>query len=207
MIQTLAFYLFAALVIASAVMVIMARNPVHSVLWLILAFFNAGGLMVLVGAEFIAMLLLIVYVGAVAVLFLFVVMMLNIDFAELRAGFIKNFPLGIAIALILAAELIFGIGAYQAGKLELGIANGAASPALDAANTASIGALLYTDYIFLFEAAGIILLVAMIGAIVLTHRPKPPGSRGHQDIGKQNRRNPNEATVMKQPEVGKGVEL
>ena len=125
MIQTLAFYLFAALVIASAVMVIMARNPVHSVLWLILAFFNAAGLMVLVGAEFIAALLVIVYVGAVAVLFLFVVMMLDIDFAELRAGFVKNFPLGIIIALILAAELIFGIGAYQAGRIELGVASGA----------------------------------------------------------------------------------
>ena len=207
MIQTLAFYLFAALVIASAVMVIMARNPVHSVLWLILAFFNASGLMVLVGAEFIAMLLLIVYVGAVAVLFLFVVMMLDIDFAELRAGFIANFPLGIAIALILAAELIFGIGAYQAGQLDLGVADGLASPMLEASNTASIGALLYSDYVFLFEAAGIILLVAMVGAIVLTHRKHPGGRRGHQDIGKQNRRNPDEATVMRQPEVGKGVEL
>ena len=207
MIQTLAFYLFAALVIASAVMVIMARNPVHSVLWLILAFFNAAGLMVLVGAEFIAALLLIVYVGAVAVLFLFVVMMLDIDFAELRAGFIQNFPLGIVIALILAAELIFGIGAYQAGRIELGIADGTASAVLEASNTASIGALLFTDYIFLFEAAGIVLLVAMIGAIVLTHRKRPGGRRGHQDIGKQNRRNPDEATVMKQPTVGQGVEL
>lgn len=207
MIQTIAFYLFAALVVASAVMVIMARNPVHSVLWLILAFFNAGGLMVLVGAEFIAMLLLIVYVGAVAVLFLFVVMMLDIDFAELRAGFIQNFPLGIVIALILAAELIFGIGAYQAGRIELGIADGTASAVLEASNTASIGALLFTDYIFLFEAAGIVLLVAMIGAIVLTHRKRPGGRRGHQDIGKQNRRNPDEATVMKQPTVGQGVEL
>ncbi|MEX0342893.1 MAG: NADH-quinone oxidoreductase subunit J [Erythrobacter sp.] len=207
MIQIIAFYLFAALVIASAVMVIMARNPVHSVLWLILAFFNASGLMVLVGAEFIAMLLLIVYVGAVAVLFLFVVMMLDIDFAELRAGFIKNFPLGIAIALVLLAELVLGIGAYQAGNIELGVPSGAAAPVLGDTNTASIGVLLYRDYIFLFEAAGIILLVAMVGAIVLTHRKRPAGSRSQQDIGKQNRRNPDEATVMKQPEVGKGVEL
>lgn len=207
MIQTLAFYLFATFVIASAVMVIMARNPVHSVLWLILAFFNAGGLMVLVGAEFIAMLLLIVYVGAVAVLFLFVVMMLDIDFAELRAGFIQNFPLGIAIALVLAAELIFGIGAYQAGKIELGVADGTATTVIEASNTASLGALLYTDYIFLFEAAGLVLLVAMIGAIVLTHRQRVGGRRGHQDIAKQNRRNPDEATIMKQPTVGEGVEL
>ena len=206
MIQTLAFYLFAALVIASAVMVIMARNPVHSVLWLILAFFNAAGLMVLVGAEFIAALLVIVYVGAVAVLFLFVVMMLDIDFAELRAGFVKNFPLGIAIALVLAAELIFGIGAYQAGQLELGVASGVAAPALDASNTASIGAVLYRDYVFLFEAAGIILLVAMVGAIVLTHR-RAENARGQQDISRQVRRNPDEATVMKQPEVGRGVDL
>ena len=119
MIQAIAFYLFAVLVIASGAFTILARNPVHSVLWLICAFFNAAGLMVMVGAEFIAMLLVIVYVGAVAVLFLFVVMMLNIDFAELRAGFVKNFPLGIAIALVLLAELVFGIGAYRAGSIEL----------------------------------------------------------------------------------------
>ena len=207
MIQAIAFYIFATIVVASAVMVIMSRNPVHSVLWLILAFFNAAGLMVLVGAEFIAMLLVIVYVGAVAVLFLFVVMMLDIDFAELRAGFIQNFPLGIAIALVLAAELIFGIGAYQAGKIELGVADGTATTVLEASNTASLGALLYTDYIFLFEAAGLVLLVAMIGAIVLTHRQRVGGRRGHQDIAKQNRRNPDEATIMKQPTVGEGVEL
>src|SRR6476620_8117189 len=120
MIQVLAFYLFAALAILSAVFVIMARNPVHSVLWLIVAFFNAAGLMVLVGAEFIAMLLVIVYVGAVAVLFLFVVMMLDIDFATLRAGFIRNFPLGIAVALVLLAELVLGVGAYRAGAMHLG---------------------------------------------------------------------------------------
>lgn len=206
MIHTFAFYMFAVLLIASAVMVITARNPVHSVLWLILAFFNAAGLMVLVGAEFIAMLLVIVYVGAVAVLFLFVVMMLDIDIAELRAGFIKNFPLGIVVALILLAELVLGIGAYQAGVINLGTPPAGETQAMVASNTAGIGGLLYTRYLFLFEAAGLILLVAMVGAIVLTHRP-PKTKRGHQNIGKQVRRNPDEATVMKQPEVGKGVEL
>ncbi|MFK4004283.1 NADH-quinone oxidoreductase subunit J [Qipengyuania sp. NPDC077563] len=206
MIQTIAFYIFAVLVIASAVMVITARNPVHSVLWLILAFFNAAGLMVLVGAEFIAMLLVIVYVGAVAVLFLFVVMMLDIDVAALRAGFVKNFPLGIVIALILLAELVLGLSAYRVGAIELGTAAASDAPAMVASNTGAIGGLLYTRYLFLFEAAGIILLVAMIGAIVLTHRP-PKSKRGHQDIGKQVRRNPDEATVMKQPTVGEGVEL
>jgi NADH-quinone oxidoreductase subunit J len=206
MIQTLAFYLFAVLVLASGVMTIMARNPVHSVLWLILAFFNAAGLMVLVGAEFLAMLLVVVYVGAVAVLFLFVVMMLDIDFAELRAGFMKNFPLGIAIALVLLAELVLGIGAYRAGALELGTPVGDAAPMLGQSNIESIGALLYSRYLFLFETAGIILLVAMIGAIVLTHR-EARSVRGHQNISKQNSRNPKEAVVLKQPETGKGVEL
>ncbi len=207
MIQTLAFYLFASLVIASAVMVIMARNPVHSVLWLILAFFNAAGLMVLVGAEFIAMLLVIVYVGAVAVLFLFVVMMLNIDFAEMRAGFINNVPLGLLIALILLVELIMGVGAWSAGGIALGTPDGSAAQGLGQSNIEAVGALLYGKYVFLFEVAGIILLVAMIGAIVLTHRQRPEGARGHQDIGKQIRRRPQDATVLKNPDVGEGVEL
>ncbi len=207
MIQAIAFYLFAGLVIASAVMVIMSRNPVHSVLWLILAFFNAAGLMVLVGAEFIAMLLVIVYVGAVAVLFLFVVMMLDIDFAAMRAGFVKNFPLGLAVAAILLAELMLGIGAYSAGGLELGSAETVATQAAGESNIEAIGRLLYGPYIFLFEVAGIILRVAMIGAIVLTHREPKPGARGRQDIGKQISRRPEEATVMKNPEVGQGVEL
>jgi NADH-quinone oxidoreductase subunit J len=202
MIHTLAFYLFAVLTIASAVFVIMSRNPVHSVLWLILAFFNAAGLMVLVGAEFIAMLLVIVYVGAVAVLFLFVVMMLDI---ELRAGFIQNFPLGIAIALVLAAELVLGIGAYQAGAMRIGTPDGSAAPLLNESNIESIGALLYGKYLFLFETAGIILLVAMVGAIVLTHRERKD-QRG-QNISKQISRRPEEATVNVKPEVGKGVEL
>ncbi len=205
-IQVVAFYLFASVVIASAVMVILARNPVHSVLWLILSFFNAAGLMVLLQAEFIAMLVIIVYVGAVAVLFLFVVMMLDIDFASLRAGFMKNFPLGIAVALVLLAELILGIGAYQTGALELGTANNGAAPIPGRSDIDNLGAVLYTDYLFLFEAAGIILLVAMVGAIVLTHQDiRSP--RAHQDIGKQVRRNPKEATILTQPTVGKGVEL
>jgi NADH-quinone oxidoreductase subunit J len=206
LIQTLAFYLFAFLVIASAVMVITAKNPVHSVLWLILAFFNAAGLMVLVGAEFIAMLLVVVYVGAVAVLFLFVVMMLDIDFAELRAGFVRNFPLGVVVALILLAELVLGLGAYKIGAIQLGEPSGVGAPRLGESNIESLGALLYSKYLFLFETAGIILLVAMVGAIVLTHRP-PKTLRGHQNITKQNSRRPEDATVMKRPEVGQGVEL
>ncbi|MXP14219.1 NADH-quinone oxidoreductase subunit J [Altererythrobacter confluentis] len=207
MIQTFAFYLFAILVIASGTLTILARNPVHSVLWLIVSFFNAAGLMVLVGAEFIAMLLVIVYVGAVAVLFLFVVMMLNIDFAELRAGFMKNFPLGIAIALVLLAELILGIGAYRAGALKLGTPDGTAAPMVGQSNIENIGALLYSEYLFLFETAGLILLVAMLGAIVLTHRERATAHRGHQNISKQVRRRPEDATVNTSPEVGKGVSL
>ena len=205
MIQTITFYLFAALVIASACFVILARNPVHSVLWLILAFFNAAALMVLVGAEFIAMLLVIVYVGAVAVLFLFVVMMLDIDFSELRAGFVKNAPLGVAIAVVLFVELFVGLVAYNAGGLELGTPDGLNAPVLGRSNIASIGALLYSRYLFLFEAAGVILLVAMVGAIVLTlrHRPEVRG----QDISKQVKRRPEEAIVKTRPEVGAGVKL
>ena len=208
-IQAFAFYLFAALVIASGAFTILARNPVHSVLWLILAFFNAAGLMLLVGAEFIAMILLIVYVGAVAVLFLFVVMMLDIDFAELRSGFVSHFPIGLAIALVLVAELVLGIGAYRAGALELGVPAGDAAPLLGESNIESLGALLYSKYLFLFETAGIILLVAMIGAIVLTHRePRPDATRRtHQNISKQVGRRPEDATVNTRPEIGKGVQL
>ena len=206
MIHILAFYLFAVMVIASGALVVLARNPVHSVLWLILAFFNAAGLMILVGAEFIAMLLVIVYVGAVAVLFLFVVMMLNIDFAELRAGFVRNAPLGAAVAVILLAEIVLGVGAYRVGLIELGTPDGTAAPLLGESNIENIGALLYTRYLFLFEMAGIILLVAMIGAIVLTHR-ESRATRAHQNISKQTSRRPEDATEMKRPTVGQGVEL
>ncbi len=203
MIQLIAFYLFATIVIASAAMVIFARNPVHSVMWLILAFFNAAGLMLLAGAEFIAMLLVIVYVGAVAVLFLFVVMMLNIDFAELRAGFVRYLPLGALVAIILVAELIFALGAWSAGGVDL--AARAAPAVTEKSNIQQIGELLYTRYLFLFEAAGIILLVAMIGAIVLTHRQR--GGVRTQNISLQNQRRPQDATRLVDPGVGQGMEL
>ncbi|OYW85996.1 MAG: NADH:ubiquinone oxidoreductase subunit J [Sphingobium sp. 32-64-5] len=198
-----AFYLFACIMIAAGALTIFARNPVHSVLWLILAFFNAAGLMILVGAEFIAMLLVIVYVGAVAVLFLFVVMMLNIDYAEFRAGFVSYLPFGILVAIVLAAEILLGVGIWQAGPVEL--AQRAAPTPSDLPNVQAIGALLYTRYIFLFEAAGLVLLVAMVGAIVLTHRARG-GVRG-QNISRQNRRRPQDAIVNVAQPVGKGVEL
>jgi len=190
-------------VVCSGALTILSRNPVHSVLWLILAFFNAAGLMVLLGAEFIAMLLVIVYVGAVAVLFLFVVMMLDIDFAELRAGFVDYLPFGMLIALVLLAEIVLGIGIWTAGPIELAQRAAPVNPELS--NIQSIGVLLYTRYIFLFEAAGIVLLVAMIGAIVLTHRARG-GVRG-QIIAKQNRRRPQDAVRNVNQPVGQGVEL
>jgi len=203
MIQTIAFYLFAALVILSATSTILARNPVHSVLWLILAFFNAAGLMVLVGAEFIAMLLVIVYVGAVAVLFLFVVMMLDIDFAELRAGFAQYLPFGILLVIMLAAEMIFAVGAWNAGGID--IASKAAPTPAEVPNIEAIGTLLYTRYLFIFEGAGLVLLVALIGAIVLTHRTR--GGVRVQNVTSQNLRRPEEAVRTVRPAVGEGVEL
>ncbi|MDE2435884.1 MAG: NADH-quinone oxidoreductase subunit J [Sphingomonadales bacterium] len=205
MIQVFAFYLFAALTCIAGAVTILARNPVHSVLWLIVAFFNAAGLMVLAGAEFIAMLLVIVYVGAVAVLFLFVVMMLDIDFAELRAGFIRNFPLGLLLAVVLLVELGVGIGAWSVGGIKLGTPDGTAAVPQGASNIEAIGLLLYSKYLFLFEAAGVLLLVAMVGAIVLTHR-KRTGVRG-QNVSRQVARRPGEATVNVKPEIGQGVSL
>ena len=203
MIQILAFYLFATLVILSGVLTIFSRNPVHSVLWLIVAFFNAAGLMLLIGAEFIAMLLVIVYVGAVAVLFLFVVMMLDIDFAEMRSGFVRYLPFGALLAVVLAAELIFALGAWQAGSVQLALRAAPIDPAIS--NTQAIGELLYTRYIFLFEAAGIVLLVAMIGAIVLTNRPRSGVRR--QNVDAQNARRPQDATRLVDAPVGEGVKL
>jgi NADH-quinone oxidoreductase subunit J len=201
LIAAIAFYLFATLTIASALAVIFARNPVHSVLWLIVSFFNAAGLMLLVGAEFIAMLLVIVYVGAVAVLFLFVVMMLDIDFASLRSGFTKNLPFGIIIALVLLAEVIVAISAWQAGPA----LSGREIPTAQIPNIVALGQLLYSRYLFAFELAGLILLVAMIGAIVLTHRRR--GDLRTPKVWRQNRRRPGEAIKMLDPAVGEGMKL
>jgi NADH-quinone oxidoreductase subunit J len=204
MIQVLAFYLFASLVIFSGALVILTRNPVHSVLWLIVAFFNAAGLMLLVGAEFIAMLLVIVYVGAVAVLFLFVVMMLDIDFAEMRAGFVRYCFFGAVIALLLAAEIIIAGGAWSAGKIAL--SNRAAITPVDMPNIQAMGAILYTRYLYIFEAAGFVLLVAMIGAIVLTHRERT-GLRGQSISGQVKRRPEDAVRVVGDQGVGAGVVL
>src|SRR4051812_11912308 len=172
--QAIAFYLMATVTVASGFCVVSARNPVHSVLWLILAFFSAAGLFVLLGAEFLAMLLVVVYVGAVAVLFLFVVMMLDVDFAALRQGFARYMPLGLVVAAILAAEMIListTVATDGAAKLnDHPMASGAQA---DVSNAEAIGRVLYTDYIYFFQAAGLVLLVAMIGAIVLTLRHKP----------------------------------
>ena len=203
MIQTIVFYLFATLVIAAATLTVTARNPVHSVLWLILAFFNAAGLMLLVGAEFIAMLLVIVYVGAVAVLFLFVVMMLDIDFAAMRAGFTRYLGFGLMVALVLAVEIVFAVAAWQAGAIQLS-QRVAPTPA-DLPNVEALGTVLYTRYLYIFEAAGLVLLVAMIGAIVLTHRARK--SSRVQQPDQQIRRRPSEATRNLNPPVGAGVEL
>ena len=169
-VQAIMFYIFAALAVAAGVLVVSSRNPVHSVLFLILAFFNAAGLFVLIGAEFLAMILVIVYVGAVAVLFLFVVMMLDIDFADLRSGFVRFLPIGALVGFILLAELVLVIGSWV---IIPGMPGPPAMPAaggITLTNTRALGDILYTRYLFAFQAAGLILLVAMVGAIVLTLR-------------------------------------
>jgi NADH-quinone oxidoreductase subunit J len=199
----LAFYMFAATAIASGVMVIAARNPVHSVLFLILTFFNAAGLFILLGAEFLAFILVIVYVGAVAVLFMFVVMMLDINFAALREGFLQYLPIGGLIGLILMAELVFVIAAWHSAP-EAGGLIAAKTPALtDTTNTEALGQLLYTKYFYLFQASGLILLVAMIGAIVLTLRARPGVRR--QVISDQVARSRDDAVELRDVEKGKGI--
>jgi len=201
LIATLAFYLFALLTVLPALCVIFARNPVHSVLWLILAFFNAAGLMLLVGAEFIAMLLVIVYVGAVAVLFLFVVMMLDIDFASLRSGFTRNLPFGVIIALVLLGEVVVAELAHKGGPSLAG----QQIPTPKVPNIVALGQLLYSRYLFAFELAGLILLVAMVGAIVLTHRSR--GDTRTPKASRQLRRRPDRAVKLIEPGIGKGMKL
>ena len=195
------FYLFAGVTVASAFMVVTSRNPVHSVLFLILAFVNAAGLFLLLGAEFLAMLLIVVYVGAVAVLFLFVVMMLDVDFAEFRQGFQNYLPLGALIGLIFAVELLLVVGAWVIDP-QIVRTPVAAIPAT-ISNTEAIGRVLYTQYIYYFQAAGLVLLVAMIGAIVLTLRERPGVKR--QDIPTQNARTKAAAMDVRQVPSRAGV--
>jgi NADH-quinone oxidoreductase subunit J len=199
--QAFAFYLFATIVIASGVMTIASRNPVHSVLWLILAFFNAAGLMLILGAEFIAMLLIIVYVGAVAVLFLFVVMMLDIDFAELKRGALQYLPFGVLVGLILVAELVMAGSVWVLPAARSALAS-ATPPGVS--NTAALGHILYTDYVYYFQIAGMVLLVAMIGANVLTLRSRPGVRR--QVISVQNARTAAMAVDMVDIQPGQGAQ-
>lgn len=197
------FYLFAAILVASAFLVIAARNPVHSVFFLILAFFNAAGLFMLAGAEFLALLLVVVYVGAVAVLFLFVVMMLDVDFAELRQGFLQYLPIGALIAVILALELALVLGASVIDA-DIALSTGLPMPPLEEiSNIEAIGLVLYTDYVYFFQAAGMVLLVAMIGAIVLTLRHREDVKR--QDINVQNARTPETAIEIVKVKSGQGL--
>ena len=201
MLSALFFYLFAIVCVGAAFMVIAARNPVHAVLFLILAFFNAAGLFVLLGAEFLAMILVVVYVGAVMVLFLFVVMMLDVDFAELRAGFLKYLPIGATIGIVLLIELILVLLAWVTAP-EIA-AQAPAPPASQVSNTQALGQILYTKYVYLFEAAGMILLVAMIGAIVLTLHHKRDVKR--QSVVRQVERTRERSVEVVEVETGRGL--
>ena len=195
------FYLFSAIAVASAFMVICARNPVHSVLFLILTFVNAAGLFLLLGAEFLAMILIVVYVGAVAVLFLFVVMMLDVDFTELRQGFLQYLPIGSLIGIAVAVELILVVGTWAVSPAAL--AAPSAPIAGNISNTAALGQVLYTKYFYFFQLSGLVLLTAMIGAIVLTLRHKPDVKR--QSVPNQNARTPQTAVEIKKVPSRAGV--
>ena len=202
LLQAIAFYAFSTVLILSALMVVIARNPVHSVFFLILAFFNAAGLFVLLGAEFLAMILVIVYVGAVAVLFLFVVMMLDIDFAELKKGAQQYILVGAGVGIVLAAEIILFLALnWHTSPVAQSVL--AQPTPLGLSNTEALGRILYTDYIYYFQIAGLVLLVAMIGAIVLTLRHRPGVRR--QNIGKQNARVMGEAMTIVDVKPGQGA--
>ena len=202
-VATIFFYLFACICVASGFMVIAARNPVHSVLFLILAFVNAAGLFVMAGAEFLAMILIVVYVGAVAVLFLFVVMMLDVDFASLRQGFLNYLPVGTLVGIVFLVELLLVVATWAIGP---GIPHTITSPIpplASVSNTEALGLVLYTRYIYYFQAAGLVLLVAMIGAIVLTLRHKPNVKR--QNINEQNARTKSAAIEIRHVRPGEGI--
>jgi NADH-quinone oxidoreductase subunit J len=200
--QAIAFYLLAAVTVISGFLVITARNPVHSVLFLIMAFFTAAGLFVMLGAEFLAMLLIVVYVGAVAVLFLFVVMMLDVDFTQLREGFAQYLPIGMVVGGVLAVEMVM-VAVTVAANGAAGKNAAPAAPVADLPNAEAIGRVLYTDYIYFFQAAGLVLLVAMIGAIVLTLRHRPGVRR--QNIGDQVARTPASGMKIVQIKSGEGL--
>ncbi len=203
MIEAIAFYLFAFVAVAAGVLVISSRNPVHSVLFLILAFFNSAGLFVLMGAEFLAMILVVVYVGAVAVLFMFVVMMLDINYVEMRQGFLQYLPVGALIGIVLLVELLVILGGWAFAPEASSIAAAPVPPPDDVSNTRAIGRIMYTELVYLFQAAGLVLLVAMIGAIVLTHRQRE-GVR-KQQISEQIARDPKKAVELRDVETGKGI--
>lgn len=203
MMITFTFYLFAAIAVFGGVMVISSKNPVHSVLYLILTFFTSAGLFVLMGAEFLAMILVIVYVGAVAVLFLFVVMMLDVDFARMKDGFLQYLPIGGTIGIVLLAEIIMVLISRSSSITTEAISHVAQPTPTGVTNTEALGLILYTDYIYIFQAAGLILLVAMIGAIVLTHRKRPGVKR--QNIAEQVARNPKNVIEVKKVRPGKGI--
>ena len=205
MITQAAFYVFATVLVLSGVMVVSARNPVHSVLFLILGFFNAAGLFLIAGAEFLAMILVIVYVGAVAVLFLFVVMMLDVNFNQLREGLQRYAPVGAAVGVALLAELVFTVGHWRLIPTAAPAAAAATAPGLPAmGNTEALGLLIYTDYVLLFQACGLVLLVAMIGAIVLTLRERPSARR--QDVVRQHARQPADTLQMMTLSLGGGTD-
>jgi NADH-quinone oxidoreductase subunit J len=203
LLQGLAFYVFAAVTIASATMVVVSRNPVYSVLYLILAFFNAAALFLLIGAEFVAMILVIVYVGAVAVLFLFVVMMLDINLTELRQGFLRYLPIGAVIGLVLLLEILLGLGVLGSQSATMASLGNKAAQAGAIDNTRAIGQVLYTQYFYLFQVAGLVLLVAMIGAIVLTLRVRPGVRR--QRAGEQIARSKEDTIAVVKVPTGRGV--
>ncbi len=198
-----AFYAFAVVTVAAGLLVTVSRNPVHSVLWLILAFLSSAGLFVLLGAEFVAMLLIIVYVGAVAVLFLFVVMMLDIDFAELKGEMARYMPLGLLVGVIIIMQLVLGVGAWQEAATKADLLQAATPDAAQVENTRALGLLIYDKYLLLFQLSGLVLLVAMIGAIVLTLRHRKDIKR--QNVLHQMWRDPAKAMELTDPKPGQGL--